>query len=251
LFSRGESHVVVNYKFYHNLPYIDVNVHVVWNSKGKGLKIKLPLCGKRGFFTQAAFGTQYNKNDGDEKPGNRFVGVENGEKAFVVYNRSGIHSYSMKGRELYLTLLNGSAYCAHPTDEDIPIIKDNTRYTGFIEIGTHNFDFRIGANKVCECEKNSQEFNQPLYSLLNFPHGNGIVPKEIVTVSNENIVITAFKRRKNGTYLIRLHNNYKSGASTTVKVNNISKEVKLKKYEFKTFIYNGKTIRESKDAALY
>ena len=251
LFSLDESHIVVNYKFYHNMSYMDVNVHVIWNSKGKGLKIKLPLCGKRGFFTQAAFGTQYDDNNGDEKPGNRFVGVEKGDKAFVVYNRSGIHSYSMEGRNLYLTLLNGSAYCAHPTDEGVPIIKDKTRYTNFIEIGTHDFEFRIGVNSICECERLSQEFNQPLYSLLTFPHGNGAVPKELVTVSNNNVVITAFKRRKNGTYLLRLHNNYKSSAFTTVKINGISKEIKFRKYEFKTFIYNGQSIRQSKDAAIY
>lgn len=246
-----ETHVVVNYKFYHDLPYIDVNIHVIWNSKCKGLKIQLPLNGKRGFFTQAAFGTQYNKNDGDEKPGNRFVGVENGEKAFVVYNRSGIHSYSMQGRDLYLTLLNGSAYCAHPTDPGTPIIKDNTRYTGFIEIGTHDFQLRIGTNDVCECEKTAQQFNQPLYSVLTFPHGNSTPPEKIITLSNENVVISAFKRRNNGTYVIRLHNNYKASTSTTININGISKVIKFKKYEFRTFIYNGKTIRESKDAALY
>ena len=251
LFSLDESHIVVNYKFYHNMPYMDVNVHVIWNSKGKGLKIKLPLCGKHGFFTQAAFGTQYNKNNGDEKPGNRFVGVEKGDKAFVVYNRSGIHSYSMEGRNLYLTLLNGSAYCAHPTDEGVPIIKDKTRYTGFIEIGTHDFEFRLGVNKVCECEKLAQEFNQPLYSMLTFPHGNGAIPKELVTISNSNIVITALKRRNNGTYLLRLHNNYKLGSTATIMVNGASRDIKFKKYEFKTFVYNGETIRESKDAAIY
>lgn len=251
VFSQGESHVVVNYKFYHNLPYMDVSAHVIWNSKGKGLKIKMPLNGKREFFTQAAFGTEYNPNNGDEKPGNRFVGVEQGEKAFVIYNRSGIHSYSKKGKNLYLTLLNGSAYCAHPTDEGVPLIKDKTRYTKFIEIGTHDFEFRIGVNKVCECEKNAQEFNQALYSVLTFPHGNGDAPEELVTISNENVVITAFKRRKNGTYLVRLHNNYKLGTTATIQINGISKEIKLKKYEFKTFIYNGKTIRESKDAAIW
>lgn len=251
VFSRGESHVVVNYKFYHGLPYMDVKAHVVWNSRGKGLKFRLPLCGKRGFFTQAAYGTQYNSNNGDEKPGNRFVGVEKDDKAFVVYNRSGIHSYSMAGRNLYLTLLNGSAYCAHPTYEDTPIIKDETRYTNFIEVGTHDFEFRIGVNKVCDCERNAQEFNQPLYSLLTFPHGKGTAVKELVSVSNDNIVVTAFKRRNNGTYLIRLHNNYKSSAATTLKISDLTKEIRFKKYEFKTFIYNGKTIRESKDAALY
>ena len=128
---------------------------------------------------------------------------------------------------------------------------DETRYTKFIEIGTHDFSFRLGVNKGNECEKNAQEFNQPLYSVLTFPHGKGNAPKELVTVSNENVVMTAFKRRKNGTYLVRLHNNFKTGTSTTIQINGISKEIKFKKYEFKTFVYNGKTIRESKDAALW
>ena len=251
LFSFGESHVIVDYKFYHGLPYMDVNAHVIWNSRMKGLKFELPLCGKQGYFTQAAYGTQYNKNDGDEKPGNRFVGVENGENAFVVYNRSGIHSYAKEGKRLYLTLLNGSAYCAHPTDPGVPLIVDETRYTKFIEVGTHDFSFRLGVNKVNECEKYAQEFNQPLYSVLTFPHGKGNAPKELVTLSNENVVMTACKRRKNGTYLVRLHNNYKSGTSTTIQINGVTKEIRFKKYEFKTFVYNGKTIRESKDAALW
>ena len=251
LFSFGESHVIVDYKFYHGLPYMDVNAHVIWNSRMKGLKFELPLCGKQGYFTQAAYGTQYNKNDGDEKPGNRFVGVENGENAFVVYNRSGIHSYAKEGKKLYLTLLNGSAYCAHPTDPGVPLIVDETRYTKFIEVGTHDFSFRLGVNKVNECEKYAQEFNQPLYSVLTFPHGKGNAPKELVTLSNENVVMTACKRRKNGTYLVRLHNNYKSGTSTTIQINGVTKEIRFKKYEFKTFVYNGKTIRESKDAALW
>lgn len=251
LFSFGESHVIVDYKFYHGLPYMDVNAHVIWNSRMKGLKFELPLCGKQGYFTQAAYGTQYNKNDGDEKPGNRFVGVENGENAFVVYNRSGIHSYAKEGKKLYLTLLNGSAYCAHPTDPGVPLIVDETRYTKFIEVGTHDFSFRLGVNKVNECEKYAQEFNQPLYSVLTFPHGKGNAPKELVTLSNENVVMTACKRRKNGTYLVRLHNNYKSGTSTTIQINGVTMEIRFKKYEFKTFVYNGKTIRESKDAALW
>ncbi|MBQ2986853.1 MAG: hypothetical protein IJE23_05160 [Tyzzerella sp.] len=251
LFSFGESHVIVDYKFYHGLPYMDVNAHVIWNSRMKGLKFELPLCGKQGYFTQAAYGTQYNENDGDEKPGNRFVGVENGENAFVVYNRSGIHSYTKEGKKLYLTLLNGSAYCAHPTDPGVPLIVDETRYTKFIEVGTHDFSFRLGVNKVNECEKYAQEFNQPLYSVLTFPHGKGNAPKELVTLSNENVVMTACKRRKNGTYLVRLHNNYKSGTSTTIQINGVTKEIRFKKYEFKTFVYNGKTIRESKDAALW
>lgn len=251
LFSFGESHVIVDYKFYHGLPYMDVNAHVIWNSRMKGLKFELPLCGKQGYFTQAAYGTQYNENDGDEKPGNRFVGVENGENAFVVYNRSGIHSYAKEGKKLYLTLLNGSAYCAHPTDPGVPLIVDETRYTKFIEVGTHDFSFRLGVNKVNECEKYAQEFNQPLYSVLTFPHGKGNAPKELVTLSNENVVMTACKRRKNGTYLVRLHNNYKSGTSTTIQINGVTKEIRFKKYEFKTFVYNGKTIRESKDAALW
>ena len=241
LFSYDESHIAINYYIYHDLPYIDVKLHVIWNSRMQGLKLKLPLYGE-GSFTQAQYGTQFNKDEAIEFPANRFIGVQSGNKAFTIYNNCGIHSYSKTDENLYLTLLNGSAYCAHPTFEGVPLLVDETRYTGFIEIGTHDFFFRVMANSIEECEKNAQEFNQPLYSLLTFPHGEGNVTERGITLSNPNIVLTAFKALSDNKYLIRAFNNFGETQSTEIKINNASYEICLNAYSYDSYIYDGRKI---------
>ena len=250
IFYKDESRLVINYKIYKDVPYIDINYHVVWNEYNKGLKIKFPLNGQTKFFAQMAFGIEEYAPNGTEFPVNRYVGVKNGDKVFAVYNRSGIHSASKKGRNLYLTLLNGASYCAHPTFPYLPLTPKG-RYDAGIEQGNHDFSLRVGVNNIEECERISKEFNEPLYGTIFFPHGNGKVVKEMIKLSNPNIVISALKRRNDGTYLIRLYNGNFVGDSTELNIKGVKENVKLKKFEFKTYIYNGEKIVESKDSSIY
>ena len=251
LYSLGESHVVVNYKIYKNKPSIDMNLHVLFNEHGKGLKLKFPLAGSKKYFAQMAFGVE-TYSDSKEYPCNRYVGVQNGENVFAIYNRSGIHSVSRKGRNLYLTLLNGSAYCAHPTRSYNPMLVDMNRYIPFIEQGAHDFSLRLQVNKLEECEKFANEFNQQVYSLTHFPHGDGKeINTDLIRLSNPNIVISALKRRNDGTYLIRLYNGLAKKSETDLQIMNKKMKVRFGKFEFKTFVFDGKTIEESKDSSIY
>ena len=84
-----------------------------------------------------------------------------------------------------------------------------------------------------------------------FPHGDGKVPKEMVTLTNPNIVISALKRRNDGTFLIRLYNGNFVADNTELNMMGIKKMVHLKKFEFKTFVFDGKTITESEDSSIY
>ena len=250
IFYKDESRLVVNYKIYKDVPYIDINYHVVWNEYNKGLKIKFPLNGQSKFFAQMAFGNEKYDSNGIEFPVNRYVGVSNGDEAFVIYNRSGIHSASKKGRNLYLTFLNGASYCAHPTFPYLPLTPKG-RYDAGIEQGVHDYSLRLSVNKLEECERISKEFNEPVYGTLFFPHGDGNVPKEMVTLTNPNVVISALKRRNDGTFLIRLYNGFEKKSSTDLKINEVIKHISFGKFEFKTFVFDGKHIIESEDASIY
>ena len=250
LFYKDESRLIVNYRIYKDVPYIDINYHVVWNEYNKGLKIKFPLNGESKFFAQMAFGNEKYESNGTEYPVNRYVGVNNKEDAFVIYNRSGIHSASKKGRNLYLTLLNGASYCAHPTWDRLPLTPKE-RYDAGVEQGVHDFSLRISVNKLNECERISKEFNEPVYGTLFFPHGDGNVAKDLVVLSNKDIVISALKRRNDGTYLIRLYNGFEKKSSTDLRIKDAEKHVNFGKFEFKTFVYDGKKIIESDDSSIY
>ena len=251
LFYKGESHMIVNYKIYKGVPYIDVNYHVLWNEKAKGLKLRFPLNGEKQYFAQMAFGIEKYKPDGIENPNNRYIGVKNGEDAFVIYNKSGLHSSSKKGKNLYLTLLNGASYCAHPTWEQKHLVKQEY-YDPSVEQGVHDFALRLGVNKIEECERIANEFNQPVYLVSYYPHSDGKkVINRAITLSNKNIVISALKKRNNGTYLTRLYNGSFNKAETELHILNASIKVNLGKFEFKTFVYDGKSIQESKDSSIY
>lgn len=250
IFHKDESRLVINYKIYKDVPYIDINYHVVWGEYNKGLKIKFPLNGDSRFFAQMAYGIEKYSANGIEYPTNRYIGVKNGDDAFVIYNRSGIHSASKKGKNLYLTLLNGASYCAHPTFEYLPLTPKG-RYDSGIEQGTHDFSIRLAVNKIDECERISKEFNEPVYGTLFFPHGDGNVVSNIIALSNPKIVISALKRRNNGTFLIRLYNGSFKSDSTELEIKGIKKNVRFRKFEFKTFVFDGKSIKESDDSSLY
>ena len=250
LFSLGESHAVVNYKIYKDEPYADVNIHVLWNETYKALKLAVPVKGDK-YFAQMAFGVEEYLANGYEYPSNRYTGVNFGEKALVVYNNSGVHSSSKEGDNLYLTLLNGSAYCAHPTDDSHSLIPDETRYVENIEQGSHDFSFRIMVNNMAECERFANEFNQKPYALSFFPHGNGDNKSDAVVLSNPNVVISAFKRLNDGKYLIRLYNGYRGDSETELQISGRKTKIKFTDFEFKTFVFDGNEIKESKSSDLY
>ena len=162
-----------------------------------------------------------------------------------------VYTVPLRGvKNVYLTLLNGASYCAHPTFPYLPLTPKG-RYDSGIEQGSHDFSLRMGVNRIEECERISKEFNEPIYGTIFFPHGDGKVAKDIVVVSNPNIVISAFKRRNDGTFLIRLYNGSFSSAQTDLAIKGIKKNVRFKKFEFKTFIFDGKAIKETDDSSLY
>ncbi|MCQ2796706.1 MAG: hypothetical protein MJ213_05380 [Bacilli bacterium] len=70
-------------------------------------------------------------------------------------------------------------------------------------------------------------------------------------LSNPNIVITALKRRNDGTYLIRLYNGSEETSSAKLVIKDVSIDVSLKKYEFKTYIFNQKEIKLVSEASIY
>ena len=248
IFVKGSSYVRLSYKIYKDMPYVDVTANVLWNEQQKGLQLKIPAFFGGKYFAGVAYGTEYYKKDGGENVGQKFFGVADGENCLAIYTNCQ-YGNSMQNENMYLTLLNGSAYCAHPIGKH-PLV-DDTRFIPYIEQGAHTFTFRMSVNKVAECEKLGQEFNSKPYSVNMYPHGDGNVVKNIVTVDNANVVLSALKDRKYGGYIVRLFNNSKTSATCKVQIKGVEKEISFKKYEFKTLTFDGKEIKVSKLSDLY
>jgi len=247
------STVTLRYKIYRNMPYIDVTANIVWNDDKHGLKFKtMTTDGKGKYYGQVAFGIQGYAKDGNEKVAQRFVTVSNKDDALSVY-ANGTYGYSMKGKALYMTALNGSAYCAHPVavdGVDLPIV-DGSRKIQYIEQGRHTFTYRLGVNKLEESQRFANEFVNKPYNIGMFPHGDGNVYSNQFVLDNKDVTVSAFKQLNDGAFMVRLFNNDKKPVSGLITIKGISYKYALGKYSFETYVYNGKSFVKQNRSDLY
>jgi alpha-mannosidase len=158
--------------------------------------------------------------------------------------KDGTYGCSVENGKMYITLLNGSVYCAHPVAE-LPII-DEERFNYYLDTGRHEFSFRLGVCKEDELERRATEFIQKPYALNAYPHGKGEKQENSpVTVSDNNIVVTSFRMVAPDCYMLRLINNYKEGKSCDCRVLDKSLSLSFGKYEVKTLIYKNGELTES------
>lgn len=239
-FEAGASFVRIAYKIYRDLPTIDVAVDVLWNEQQKALKIKIPTALPGEFFGQIPFATDTFEKDGSEITAHRFVGLQDGENALMLYNNC-TYGFSASGNDLYATLLRGAAYCAHPIDER-PLLNHDG-FVPTIEQGRHHFSFRLSYDKKCEAENLAQEFVCAPYSLNFFPHGGGDAPADILRIDNRAVSVSAFYKDNDG-YILRLVNNNETAAEAEITLCGIEFRAVFTPYEAKTFRFAGNTLEE-------
>ena len=240
-YDTGKSDIRVAYTTYKDFDYVDVTVNVYWNDPGKGLKLEIPVKEIGRFIGQTSFGTQEYGQE-TEECSHRFVGVEKDGKVLTLF-KDGTYGCSIEDGKLYIDLLNGSVYCAHPVDQ-LPII-DEERFNYYIDLGRHTFTFRLQVCKEEELEKKATAFTQKPYALNFYPHGNG-TKKETspIVLSNENITLSTLRKVDVDTYMVRLINNFSAPAETTCTVFDKTMNLSFGKYEVKTLLYKNGELKE-------
>ncbi len=238
-FKKNNSYVTVTYKIYKELPYIDVEVMALWNEKDRALKVKIPAAFGDKYIAQSPYSQESYPRDGREIPAQRFAALVDKERALGVYNEC-VTGQSCDGKTMWMTLLNGSAYCAHPIGNR-PLV-DDSRDIRYIEEGRHFFNFRISATKAEKLERESNAFVQKTYSVSYFPGGTGKAAMPAISVDNEYVTMPVFKANKDGKFVFRLFNNTTKSQKTCVKVGGAEKTVTLGKHAFETFGFDGKKI---------
>ncbi len=247
VYESEKSEVCVWYKIYKDFSYIDVDVRVTWNDNGKGLKLAIPFANNGKFIGQTAFGTQTYETD-KEQCAQRFCGIDDGEKVSAVYANY-IGGCSIENGVTYVTLFNGSVYCAHPLGK-LPIV-DNLRCNDYLEKGRHSFKFRLSVDNRDELERNAIDFVQKPYVLNAYPHGKGKTEREsFVALSNESIVLESLRMVDNSVYALRLFNNNDVGAECTCRVGDKRISLRFGAYEVKTLFFDGNELVE-KEYMLY
>lgn len=239
LFEKESSFVRIDYKIYKGLPFADVTADVYWNETDKALKLKIPCALKGKFIGQIPYASDEFSKNGEEITAHRFVGVTDGENAMYIANDC-VYGFSMDGDDLYITLLRGIAYCAHPIG-DRPLLEKD-RFIPFVETGRHTFNFRIGYCKLSEIENAAQEFVTRREGLNCFPHGKGATPLKF-EIDNKDVSLSACYFEK-GEYVLRLFNNNQCSRKAEISCGGASKEFDFGKYEVKTIVFDGENFKE-------
>ena len=187
---------------------------------------------------QTAFGTEELFNDGHELISHRFTAVESDDKYVAIFDKSRYGGHFEDGT-LYLSLVRGTTYCAHPIEDRLLIPND--RFTRKMDQSEHNYYFRLSVCNEIELDRKASEFNRKPYAVNVFPLGEKDIENKFdVNVSNTNITLVTIKKSdKREGYILRLINNYKEAQKTSITVGNQTQNVVFNKYEVKTFFYDG------------
>lgn len=241
LFAGEGMYLRLVYKIYKDIPYVDVTCNVLNADKLKGVRL--------GFEKQTSakvaltYGQEDLTFDYREKPMHRFMRLGSG---LTVLN-DGTFSAVGDGSGAYMTLFNGSMYCAHMIG-DRPLI-DYSRFITPIEIGWNTFNYRIGDIKEGEEETMATAFCQKQFALIFFPHGKGRDLQEKWSLPT-CVTMTSLRRVKSGKE-IRLFNNSSKEISFNGLIDGVSAQIALKPFELKTYLIIGGKLVECELAIDY
>ena len=226
LFVKEGMTIRLLYKMYKDLPYIDVTCNISNQDRLKG--VRLGFENQKTAQVALTFGRENLTFDYREKPMHRFLRLGTG---LTVLN-DGTCSAVGDDKGAYMTLFNGSMYCAHKIEER-PLI-DYSRYIAPIEIGYHTFNYRVGYFEEGKEETCATEFNQKQFALNFFPHGKGRKVTEKWNIPTD-ITLVALRKVKTGKE-IRLFNNSNEEKSINALIDGVNVNLTFKKYEVKTLL---------------
>jgi len=246
-FEKDETRARIGYKIYKNNDYVDVDVTVFMGDADKFIKLKVPVCAGQ-LMGQTAFGTEPLFMDARENVAHRFLAIDCGETSLALMN-TGTYGSHYEDGAIYMSLVRGVSYCAHPIAERQLIPTD--RFVKKIDQGESNFSFRLAALPTARIERATQEFVQKPYALNIFPtkvsaSATANYKPFTVSLADDTISVVTVKKADGREALIfRLLNNTKEGVRTSLTVNGASLPLVFGRYEVKTVVYENGGLYES------
>ena len=243
-FEQKNSRARILYKIYKNNDDVDIDVTLYMGDINEIVKLKLPLSQKGELIGQTAFGTEPMFTDGRENVAGRFVALDTGRGCLALLNR-GVYGSHFENDSLYMSLVRGVTYCAHPIGERELIPSD--RFTKKIDQGENSYSFRLTFANRPQLERRSSEFNEQPYALNIFPipTENGNFKDLDVCVGDDVISMPTVKKAQGEDAVIfRLLNNTPNKIDTYIKVGKEKLPLAFGKYEVKTVVCKNGKLRE-------
>lgn len=241
----NNSYICMHYKLPKKGTEIQLQVRVIWNEKAKMLKLSVPTVFTTAkYFGQTAYGFEELPNNGVEAVSQKWSGVfsENENHALTLIN-DGIYGSDYVDGEIRLSLLRSPGYCAHPIEDRQIMLQD--RYAPRIDQGERLYDFWLNAGEAHErlksIDREALINNEKPYTLSFFPSGSGSKPLPLVSLSDDAIEMTTFKKSEGSEdYIIRLFEPTGTERETNISLlgGKINKEISFKGFEIKTLRFS-------------
>ena len=243
-FEKENTRARVGYKIYKNNDYVDVDVTVFLGDVDKFVKLKIPVCQEGKLVGQTAFGTEPLYMDARENVAQRFVAMEYGDKCLAVMNTHTYGSHYENGA-LYLSLVRGVSYCAHPIVER-PILPTD-RFVKKVDQGENAYSFRLSVVDRNKLERETQEFTQKPYALNIFPTKATMEKKVFAAKLEDETVSLVTMKKADGrdAVIFRLFNNTEKSVDTALCVEGVRLPLHFGKFEVKTVLYENGALTES------
>ena len=244
-FELENTRATIKYKIYKLNDDIDIDVTLFMGDIDKILKLKVPVLTNGKLIGQTAFGTEELFTDARENVALRFIAIDNNNKSLALIN-NGTYGSHFENNALYISLVRGVTYCAHPINDRQLIPSD--RFTKKIDQGENSFSFRLTVTDTNKLERKAQEFTQKSFALNLFPVPSSNKEQDFsVSLGDDTISLVTMKKAdgKNAT-IFHLLNNSNDEIKTSISVNSTTLPLNFGKYEVKTVVYENGELREEK-----
>ncbi|MFD0670747.1 glycoside hydrolase family 38 C-terminal domain-containing protein [Cohnella sp. GCM10027633] len=247
VFFYRDSRLVQTYKLPKQGTEIEIHVRVFWNEKDKMLKWSLPtlLGPDAGYRGQTMYGVAELPHNGNEAVAQRWVAATDGKRALTVIN-DGVYGSDCAQGEIRMTLLRSPAYCAHPIGER-PLVPQD-RFLPRIDQGERQYRFWLNASGTARqrfeaIDREAAARGEKPFVLSFFPSGSGKAPGTPISLEDDVVQLTAFKREQRGdAFVLRLFEPTGIARSTAIATAGGSRvPVALQGFEIKTFRWDTAT----------
>ncbi len=246
-FEHNSTKAVIKYKIYKNEDYIDVDVTLFLGDIDEIIKLKLPVSFEGELVGQTAFGTEKLFTDARENVSQAFTAFSKNGKSLAIL-KNGCYGSHYENGSLYLSLVRGVTYCAHPINSR-PLLPTD-RFTKKIDQGENNFSFRLIFTDTDKLERKALEYCEKPYALNIFP-----IPSKIkgtpfkINLSDDTITLVTLKKAdgEKDKFILRLFNNTDSAKTTDLTINDAKISLTFTKFEVKTIIYENNRFKEAKE----
>ena len=218
---------------------IKIKAKIDFHEKHKMLKFRLPLkIQNPKVYCEIPFGFIERPNDGTEQVGGSWTAVCSEDGGIGIANDSK-YSFDADKNLFSLTVLRGAIYADHFGERD-----DLCEY---MEQGIHRFEYSIFPFvSIADTERKAQELNnKPTVILETFHKGALKTEFSGISVSEENIVVTALKKHEDSDALIlRCYETEDRDTDVSIRVFDNEFKAHFSHSEVKTFIIKDNAAEE-------